>query len=59
MTRTATKTDGEAAAKEFDIVALKRSGKPEEAASLVAFLLGDESQYISGATYSIDGGWFC
>ena len=56
MTRTATITDGETTAKEFEIVALRRSGKPEEAASLVAFLLGDESQYISGAVHSIDGG---
>jgi NAD(P)-dependent dehydrogenase (short-subunit alcohol dehydrogenase family) len=40
-------------------VALRRSGKSEEVANLVAFLLGDESSYISGATHSIDGGWFC
>lgn len=40
-------------------VALKRSGKPEEVASLIAFLLGDESKFITGASYSVDGGWNC
>ena len=40
-------------------IALGRQGKPEEVAALVAFLLGDESAFITGATYSIDGGWFC
>lgn len=40
-------------------VALRRSGKAEEVASLIAFLLGDESKFITGAAYSIDGGWNC
>jgi NAD(P)-dependent dehydrogenase (short-subunit alcohol dehydrogenase family) len=40
-------------------IALGRFGKPEEVAALVAFLLGNESGFITGATYSIDGGWFC
>jgi NAD(P)-dependent dehydrogenase (short-subunit alcohol dehydrogenase family) len=40
-------------------VALKRSGKPEEVAALIAFLLGDESTFISGVCSSIDGGWAC
>lgn len=39
--------------------ALKRDGKPEEAAALIAYLLGDESRYITGAAYTIDGGWVC
>lgn len=38
-------------------LSIKRKGKPEEVASLIAFLLGDESQYITGSVYSIDGGW--
>lgn len=38
---------------------LKRKGQPEEAAALVAFLLGDESRFITGAVHSIDGGWNC
>ena len=42
-----------------DDVALKRSGTPDEVAKLIAFLLSDESTYITGASISIDGGWFC
>ncbi len=40
-------------------VALRRNGKPEEVASLISFLLSDESTYITGNCISIDGGWFC
>lgn len=35
---------------------LKRYGTPEEVAALIAFLLGDEAAYITGAAYPIDGG---
>lgn len=40
-------------------VPLARQGVAGECASLIAFLLGSESTYITGATYSIDGGWNC
>lgn len=43
----------------FSDVALKRSGTAEEVAQLIAFLLSDESTYITGTSISIDGGWFC
>jgi 3alpha(or 20beta)-hydroxysteroid dehydrogenase len=33
----------------------KRAGRPDEVALLVRFLLSDESAYISGCDYSIDG----
>lgn len=33
----------------------KRAGTPEEVAQLVRFLISDESVYISGADYAIDG----
>lgn len=35
---------------------LKRLGKPEEVASLVVFLLSDNSSYITGESIEIDGG---
>jgi NAD(P)-dependent dehydrogenase (short-subunit alcohol dehydrogenase family) len=41
------------------INALGRDGQPEEVAKLVAFLLSDESSYITGECISIDGGWHC
>ncbi|KAK1975066.1 ABA4 protein [Colletotrichum cereale] len=40
-------------------IALRRDGTAKEVAQLVAFLLSDESSYISGADISIDGGWNC
>lgn len=36
---------------------LKRYGKPEEIAALIAYLLGDESKFTTCSAYSIDGGW--
>ena len=35
---------------------LGRTGRPEEIASLVLFLASDEAAWITGGTYSIDGG---
>jgi NAD(P)-dependent dehydrogenase (short-subunit alcohol dehydrogenase family) len=35
---------------------IPRIGRPEEVAALVAFLASDESQFITAATYTIDGG---
>lgn len=35
---------------------MKRFGKPEEVAALVAFLLADESAFINGVVVPIDGG---
>jgi 3alpha(or 20beta)-hydroxysteroid dehydrogenase len=36
-------------------VPMHRDGTPEEVAQLVAFLLSDESSYITGAEIAIDG----
>jgi glucose 1-dehydrogenase len=33
-----------------------RFGRPEEVASLAVFLAGDESEYVTGSTYYVDGG---
>jgi 3-oxoacyl-[acyl-carrier protein] reductase len=38
------------------LVPMKRAGKPEEVADLVAFLASDRSAYISGQVISINGG---
>jgi 3(or 17)beta-hydroxysteroid dehydrogenase len=32
-------------------------GKPEDVAELIVFLVSDESRYITGSEFSIDGGW--
>lgn len=37
-------------------VPLKRVGEPEEIASMVAFLIGDEARYITGGAFPVDGG---
>ena len=37
-------------------IPLRRYGSPEEVAALIAFLASDESQYITGSSYTIDGG---
>ena len=38
---------------------IDRLGTAEEVGNLIAFLLSDESRFISGATYAIDGAWAC
>jgi len=45
-----------ALAKVVEKIPQRRLGKPEEVARVVRFLLEDESSYITGAEYSIDGG---
>jgi len=35
---------------------LQRIGRPEEIAKMVAFLLGDQSSWITAQTITIDGG---
>lgn len=37
--------------------AIKRLVEPEEVASLVAWLAGDEASMVTGASYAMDGGW--
>lgn len=38
-------------------IPLKRMGNPEEVSALVAFLASEESSYITGAIFHVDGGW--
>ena len=35
---------------------LKRKGKPDDVAGLVAYLISDEASYITGETIKVDGG---
>lgn len=39
--------------------AMKRLGTPEEMGNVIAFLLGPESSFVTGAVYTADGGWAC
>ena len=39
--------------------AMGRMGTSEEVADLVCFLLGEQSSFVSGMVYGIDGGWIC
>lgn len=43
-------------ARGIDRVPVGRLGRPEEVASLVAFLVGDEAAYLTGQSYLVNGG---
>ncbi|MCM3032040.1 SDR family NAD(P)-dependent oxidoreductase [Niallia sp. MER 6] len=51
--------DAEAAKHAYnDAVPMKRYGEPEEVANVIAFLLSDESSYVTSSSYTIDGGLY-
>jgi glucose 1-dehydrogenase len=37
-------------------IPLRRLGKPENVAAIAAFLAADESSYVTGTTFVVDGG---
>jgi 3-oxoacyl-[acyl-carrier protein] reductase len=36
---------------------LRRIGKPEEVANVVAFLVSDEASFMTGSVVEVSGGW--
>ncbi|KRV51272.1 oxidoreductase [Wenjunlia vitaminophila] len=48
--------DGPYASPQAEMTALGRFGTPDEVASMVAYLAGDEAGYVTGAEFSVDGG---
>jgi 3-oxoacyl-[acyl-carrier protein] reductase len=40
----------------YEPVPLRRAGRPEEVASMVAFLASDDAAYMTGGLYAVDGG---
>jgi 3-oxoacyl-[acyl-carrier protein] reductase len=40
-----------------EMIPLRRWGRPEEIAKVIAFLASEDASYITGTTITVDGGW--
>lgn len=49
--------DGPTVSAELELMAVKRYAQPDEIAAAVGYLAGAESQFITGASLAIDGGF--
>jgi NAD(P)-dependent dehydrogenase (short-subunit alcohol dehydrogenase family) len=49
---------GNASSTFIDSLPLKRAGKPEDIAGVVAMLCSEAGGYVSGATIDVNGGWY-
>lgn len=48
--------DSEKRKEQTDNIPMKRAGKPKEVARLAVFLASEESDYVNGSSYVVDGG---
>lgn len=48
--------DPEARKKQEERIPMKRAGQPEEIAKLALFLTSEDADYVTGSTYTMDGG---
>ena len=41
----------------IEVTPMKRLGEPREIAEAMAWLLSDAASFVTGAAFSVDGGW--
>ena len=43
---------------EIERTPLRRFGTPDDVADVIAFLVSEESRFITGETITVSGGWY-